>query len=78
MWKDYIIAPLVDLANLSANALDAFIRNNTASTSHLVGSAGMSAREATYGVVNPDLLLKGAGGLSIIDASVLVSMTFCF
>ncbi|KAJ6535912.1 pyranose dehydrogenase [Mycena vulgaris] len=71
VWKDYILAPAVDLENLTSDALDQFIRNNTASTSHLVGSAGMSARGARYGVVDPDLRVKGTRGLRIIDASVL-------
>ncbi|KAJ6475749.1 pyranose dehydrogenase [Mycena vitilis] len=72
-WKDYIIAPIVDLENLSDDALDQFIRNTAQSSDHLVGTAAMSAKDARYGVVNPDLLVKGAAGLRIIDASVLVS-----
>ncbi|KAJ7139051.1 hypothetical protein C8R44DRAFT_763757 [Mycena epipterygia] len=71
VWADYIIAPTVDLQNLSTDALDTFIRNAVGSTSHLVGSAGMSARTARYGVVDPDLRVKGASRLRIIDASVL-------
>ncbi|KAJ7841202.1 aryl-alcohol-oxidase from pleurotus Eryingii [Mycena olivaceomarginata] len=59
VWKDYILAPT-------------FIRNNAGTISHLVGSAAMSARGARYGVVDPDLIVKGATRLSIIDASVLV------
>ncbi|KAJ7654798.1 GMC oxidoreductase-domain-containing protein [Mycena rosella] len=70
-FKDYIIAPTVDLGGFTSDELDQFIRNITASTSHLVGSAGMSVRDASYGVVDPDLLVKGASGLRIIDASVL-------
>ncbi|KAJ7843447.1 hypothetical protein B0H14DRAFT_2778803 [Mycena olivaceomarginata] len=35
----------------------------------------MSARDASYGVVNSDLLVKGASGLSIIDASILPFVT---
>jgi hypothetical protein len=36
----------------------------------------MSPRDANYGVVNPDLLVKGTTGLRIIDASVLVSIIY--
>ncbi|KAF8209213.1 hypothetical protein K438DRAFT_2066216 [Mycena galopus ATCC 62051] len=71
VWKDYIVAPTVNIANFTSEELDQFIRNNAGTISHLVGSAGMSARGARYGVVDPDLLVKGAAHLSIIDASVL-------
>jgi len=70
VWRDYILAPSVDLDAFTPEELDQFIRNNTASTSHLVGSAGMSARGAGYGVVDPDLRVKGVKGLRVIDASV--------
>ncbi|KAJ7909020.1 pyranose dehydrogenase [Mycena leptocephala] len=69
-WRDYIIAPIVDLENMSQDALDEYIRNNAQSASHLVGTAAMSAKNARYGVVDPDLRVKGAVGLRIIDASV--------
>ncbi|KAJ7489590.1 aryl-alcohol oxidase [Mycena latifolia] len=71
VWRDFIIGPTQDLENITTDALDEFIRNNVSPSLHLVGSAGMSAREAHYGVVNPDLLVKGVNGLRIIDASVL-------
>ncbi|KAF7368944.1 hypothetical protein MVEN_00220600 [Mycena venus] len=71
VWRDYVLAPSVDLDAFTPEELDQFIRNSTASTSHLVGSAGMSARGAGYGVVDPDLRVKGVKGLRIIDASVL-------
>ncbi|KAJ6494043.1 pyranose dehydrogenase [Mycena vitilis] len=71
-WKDYIIAPTgVDLETLSDDALDQYIRNTASSVAHLVGTAAMSAKNARYGVVNPDLLVKGAVGLRVIDASVM-------
>lgn len=73
VFKDYIIGPTENLQNMSADALEQHIRNRVSSTSHLVGSAGMSARDAHYGVVDPDLLVKGVHGLRIIDASVLVT-----
>ncbi|KAF8218259.1 pyranose dehydrogenase [Mycena galopus ATCC 62051] len=69
-WRDYIIAPVVDLESLSEAGLDEHIRNTTVSAAHLVGTAAMSSKDAQYGVVNPDLLVKGASGIRIIDASV--------
>ncbi|KAJ7856682.1 aryl-alcohol oxidase-like protein [Mycena olivaceomarginata] len=71
VWRDYVLAPTVDLNAFTPDELQQFIRNSTASTSHLAGSAGMSARGARYGVVDPDLRVKGVKGLRIIDASVL-------
>ncbi|KAJ7796720.1 pyranose dehydrogenase [Mycena olivaceomarginata] len=59
VWKDYIIAPIIDLSNLSTEALDEFIRNSGDGAAHLVSTAAMSARDASYGVVNPDLLVEG-------------------
>ncbi|KAF7375575.1 GMC oxidoreductase [Mycena sanguinolenta] len=75
VWKDYIIAPTVDLLNMTTDALDEFIRNNAGPVGHLVSTAAMSAKDASYGVVNPDLLVKGASRLSIIDASILPFVT---
>jgi choline dehydrogenase-like flavoprotein len=70
-WQDVIIGPTQNLENITTDALDEIIRNSAGSTSHLVGSAAMSAPDAKHGVVNPDLLVKGVEGLRIIDASVL-------
>ncbi|KAJ7768752.1 aryl-alcohol oxidase precursor [Mycena olivaceomarginata] len=73
VWKGYIIEQTTpDLGDTTTDsALEQYIRNTGSTSSHLVGSAGMSARNAGHGVVNPDLLLKGAAGLRVIDASVL-------
>ncbi|KAJ7743698.1 pyranose dehydrogenase [Mycena maculata] len=71
VWKDYIIAPTIDLLNMTTDALDEYIRNTAGPAWHLVSTAAMSAKDASYGVVNPDLLVKGASRLSIIDASIL-------
>ncbi|KAJ7471297.1 pyranose dehydrogenase [Mycena galericulata] len=71
-WDGYILAPVPDLGNATTDAaLDAYIRNTAGTSSHLVGSAGMAAPDAGYGVVNPDLLLKNAVGVRVVDASVL-------
>ncbi|KAJ7091778.1 hypothetical protein C8R44DRAFT_835759 [Mycena epipterygia] len=70
-WRDYLIAPTFDWENLSDDEIDEQIRNTASSGAHLVGTAAMSAKNARYGVVDSDLLVKGAKGFRIIDASVL-------
>ncbi|KAJ7919010.1 aryl-alcohol oxidase [Mycena leptocephala] len=72
-WKDYVIRPLDNLAQAltSEEALEAYIRETSIAAAHPVGSAAMSPKNATWGVVDPDLLLKGATGIRIIDASVM-------
>lgn len=74
-WKDYVIRPLDNLAQAltSEEALEAYIRETSIIAAHPVGSAAMSPKNATWGVVDPDLLLKGGTGIRIIDASVMVS-----
>ncbi|KAF7368166.1 GMC oxidoreductase [Mycena venus] len=71
VWQDTVIGPILDLENIATAVLNDIIRNETSPGLHMVGSASMSARDATWGVVNPDLLVKGVDGLRIIDASVL-------
>ncbi|KAJ7198792.1 GMC oxidoreductase-domain-containing protein [Mycena pura] len=71
VWKGYILNPVGGLENTTSDAaLDAFVHAMSTSSSHLIGTAGMSARDASYGVVDPDLRVKGASGLRVIDASV--------
>lgn len=73
-WKDYVIGPAGALADATTDELlDEYIRNSTFSTDHPVGTASMSAKEASYGVVDPDLQVKGISGLRIVDASIMVS-----
>lgn len=75
-WKDYILSPAGSFVNATTDALlDAYARESTFSTAHPVGTAAMSPKGAKYGVVDPDLRVKGVSGLRIVDASVLVSPT---
>ncbi|KAJ7471447.1 aryl-alcohol oxidase [Mycena galericulata] len=73
VWAGYILSPANAIAGTTDDdaALEAAIIAAAGSSSHLVGTAGMSARGSTDGVVDPDLLVKGARGLRVIDASVL-------
>lgn len=73
-WKDVLIGPTAPLVNdPSDEFLDAFLRNVTGSDAHPTGTAAMSPADASWGVVNPNLLMKNANGLRIIDASIYVS-----
>jgi hypothetical protein len=47
-------------------------------TWHPVSTAKMSPKGASYGVVDPDLKVKGMKGLRIVDASVFVSIIDMF
>lgn len=75
VWSDYIlgVADGLPASNSSDDAFDAYIRNVTTASAHLVSTASMSPYGASWGVVDPDLRVKGTRGLRVIDASVLVS-----
>ncbi|KAJ7618659.1 aryl-alcohol oxidase [Roridomyces roridus] len=72
-WDGFVLRPVDDLAQAltSDDALDAYIRNTVISALHPVGTAGMSPRNAHWGVVDPDLLLKNATGVRVVDASIM-------
>ncbi|KAG6895509.1 hypothetical protein C0992_000919 [Termitomyces sp. T32_za158] len=71
-WKDYVIRPGGGLENVTTDDdLDKFILDSVSPGMHGVGTAAMSAKGAVHGVVDPDLRLKGASGLRVVDASVM-------
>ncbi|KAF9460997.1 aryl-alcohol oxidase [Collybia nuda] len=70
-WADYITSPSSTSNSTTDAELDEVIRSSASSFFHPVGTAGMSPRGADYGVVDPDLRVKGVKGLRIVDASVL-------
>ncbi|KAF7373925.1 Oxygen-dependent choline dehydrogenase [Mycena sanguinolenta] len=69
-FKDYIIRELSAEVPDTDEGIDAYLRATTAVVFHPTGTAKMSAKDAKDGVVNPDLLVKGAVGLRVVDASV--------
>ncbi|KAG7450010.1 pyranose dehydrogenase [Guyanagaster necrorhizus] len=66
VWEDYIIALTTNITDLEGT-----IRDIAVPTDHPVGTASMSPVGADWGVVDPDLRLKRAVGVRIVDASVL-------
>lgn len=74
--KGYIGEPLIDLELNSASdaKLKEYIRNNTVTVNHSCGTARMSPKGAKWGVVDPDLRVKGVKGLRVVDASIFVSI----
>ncbi|KAG6917147.1 hypothetical protein DXG01_003660 [Tephrocybe rancida] len=71
-WKDYIVGPDFGLQDVTNDEeFDNYIFNTTRPGLHGVGTASMSARGAKHGVVDPDLRVKGASGLRVVDASVM-------
>ncbi|KAK0196131.1 aryl-alcohol oxidase [Armillaria mellea] len=66
VWDDYVLGISTNITDLEGS-----IRNAAGSTYHPVSTASMSARDADWGVVDPDLKLKKAVGVRIVDASVL-------
>ncbi|KAJ6518207.1 aryl-alcohol-oxidase from pleurotus Eryingii [Mycena vitilis] len=70
-WKDYVISSVGVNSTSSEAEIDSFIRSNTASIFHPGGTASMSPKGASWGVVDPDLVVKGLRGLRIVDLSIV-------
>ncbi|RXW12904.1 hypothetical protein EST38_g12951 [Candolleomyces aberdarensis] len=69
-WSDYIVEPVGNLAAQTDEGIDAYVRSVSSTILHPVGTASMSPRNAAWGVVDPELRLKGVEGVRIVDASV--------
>jgi len=72
-WADSVISPFGPLSATSDSDIDEYVRGLASTVYHPVGTAAMSSSHSKSGVVNQDLLVKGADGLRIVDASVFVS-----
>ncbi|KXN83928.1 Glucose dehydrogenase [FAD, quinone] [Leucoagaricus sp. SymC.cos] len=71
-FKDAVFGSVLPAPNVTSDEdLDAYIRSTASPFLHSVGSAMMSARGASWGVVDPDFRVKGTKGLRVVDASVI-------
>ncbi|KAF8962410.1 hypothetical protein BDZ97DRAFT_1939825 [Flammula alnicola] len=70
-WSDYVTGPFGSFASATDDtSIETYVRGLTTTIFHPVGTAAMAPASSTFGVVNPDLTLKGADGIRIVDASV--------
>jgi choline dehydrogenase-like flavoprotein len=75
VFDGYIGAPYGPLANATTDPqLLASVKAHGVTIWHGAGTAKMSARAAAWGVVDPDLKVKGTRGLRVADASIFVSV----
>ena len=71
-WSDYIIGEFGEFANATTDdALDEYIRNNSNTVDHPVGTVAMG--EGPDGALDSQLRVKGTIGLRVVDASAFVS-----
>lgn len=66
-WKSYLNFP--SYVPQTDTELNQFITSNAGNLHHPVGTAAMSAKNASYGVLDPDLRVKGVSGLRVVDSS---------
>ncbi|KAF4610054.1 hypothetical protein D9613_010669 [Agrocybe pediades] len=71
-WSDYVIGPFGDAFSKAKTdaQIEKYIRGLATTIFHPVGTASMTSAKSSAGVVNPDLTVKGAAGLRVVDASV--------
>ncbi|KAJ7217681.1 alcohol oxidase, partial [Mycena pura] len=71
-WAGYVVAPPVGVNSTSTDdQLDAYIRENAGTVFHPVGTASISPINAKFGVVDPELRVKGLTGLRVVDLSIM-------
>ncbi|KAJ7441276.1 aryl-alcohol-oxidase from pleurotus Eryingii [Mycena galericulata] len=70
-WADYVISPISVNSTSTDAELDDYVRDNASPFYHAAGTASMSPMDADWGVVDPDLRVKGLTGLRIVDLSVM-------
>ncbi|PBK74128.1 aryl-alcohol oxidase-like protein [Armillaria solidipes] len=77
-WNGLVLDAYGDLRNATTDdAKLEYVRAFGSNINHPAGTARMSPRNAKWGVVDQELLLKGAEGIRIVDASVFPSLPEC-
>jgi choline dehydrogenase len=69
-WADYVVSPVNIAANPTDTEIDAYVRTFASTVFHPVGTSAMSPAKAGWGVVDPQLRVKGSDGVRVVDASV--------
>ena len=73
-WDGYILDTFGPISTAESDEdIIAAVRQGVVTLWHPTGTARMSPANASWGVVDPQLRVKGVDGLRIVDASVLVS-----
>jgi choline dehydrogenase-like flavoprotein len=77
-WSDYVVAEVGEFSTAQTDAaIDEYVRNNSDTVDHVCGTVAMGNTTCTdrgCGALNPDLTVKGAIGLRVVDASAFVSV----
>ncbi|KAF8952491.1 hypothetical protein BDZ97DRAFT_1930760 [Flammula alnicola] len=78
-FSNYVIGPFGNTFQQATTdaAIESYVRGLTTTIFHPVGTAAMSTSSSKSGVVGPDLKVKGADGLRVIDASVFPFIPSC-
>ncbi|EEB89286.1 hypothetical protein MPER_12630 [Moniliophthora perniciosa FA553] len=72
LFDGFVISSAIPVSpDASDEEFDAYIRSTANGAAHITGTAAMTAGDAGWGVVNPDLRVKGVKGVRVVDASVL-------
>ena len=70
-FDGFVISTTVNMT--TDDELDEYIKETVGTAFHPVGTAMMSPKDSDWGVVDPDLRVKGVNGLRVVDASIFVS-----